>query len=155
MWLRELRELTQGHTVNGTEPGRIPIWHGSAKAVPVEGGHELSLEPFYPSTTPGRVPECRAEKGPQAAGERGRAFPSPKVPQNHPEGLLNAALLGPCPRVSDSEGLVWGLRTSISSTFRVMLLLIPDYAVGTTVLEAGGRRILRKGHRTRPQTDQA
>ena len=70
-------------------------------------------------------------------------------------GRFQARRCLPYPRVSDSEGLVWGLRTSISSTFRVMLLLIPDYAVGTTVLEAGGRRILRKGHRTRPQTDQA
>ena len=34
-----------------------------------------------------------------------------------PEGFLKHRLMGPIPRVSHSEGLVWGSRTSFSNIF--------------------------------------
>ena len=46
--------------------------------------------------------------------------------------LLKHRLLGLTPRISDSLGLGWGLRTCISDKFRVMLRLLPGDRVVRT-----------------------
>ena len=63
----------------------------------------------------------------------------------------------PSARVSASEGLGWGLRIRISDGSQgLQLLLVLDYTVGTTVLEAGGagQDDTGEGHRVCPQADQ-